>query len=170
MSPNILEYDSCPSLARTSPFLIFGENRRARADIYIFGGLTKEILLIVREDQCIGNQDPVDAQAQLVAAAVAAFRENNLTRVAAGREPFSEKVIPGIVISGTSPTFLKVPITETLSRHIRDGTYPPDITSVMFCKPPVPRPALWKSEGMMPLDSRCPILSCYEAFKSVVGI
>ncbi len=66
------------------PFLICGENRRARADIYIFGGLTKEIFLIVREDQCIGNRDPVNAQAQLVAAAVAAFRENNLTRVAAG--------------------------------------------------------------------------------------
>ncbi len=71
-------------------FLVCGERRRARADVYIIGG--SQIRLVVREDKCVGNRDPADAQAQLVAATVAAFRENNKNRVAAGRDPLSEKV------------------------------------------------------------------------------
>jgi len=78
--------------------------------------------------------------------------------------------MPGIVMIGTSPSFFKIPITETLSTHIRDGTYPPEETHVTFCNPPVSRPGSLYSEGMKPLDNRCEILRCYEAFKAVVGI
>ncbi|KAF8909527.1 hypothetical protein CPB85DRAFT_1222023, partial [Mucidula mucida] len=127
------------------------------------------ILLVVREDKRVEGGDPASAQVRIVAAAVGAFTENNRRRMAAGLEPLLDTVVmPPSVMGGTSPTFLKIPVTESLSTHIRDGTYPPDITCVTFCKPPVPRPALWKSEGMKPLDSRRPILSCFEAFKTVV--
>ena len=89
--------------------------------------------------------------------------------------PFSERllfsqVIPGIVMVGTSPTFFKIPVTGTLSTHIRHGTYPPEETHVTYCHPPVPRPAHRRSEGMKPLESRREILRCYEAFKEIVGI
>jgi hypothetical protein len=77
--------------------------------------------------------------------------------------------MPGIVMVGTSPTFFKIPVTRTLSTHIRHGTYPQE-TNVTYCHPPVPRPARRHSEGMKPLDNRREILRCYEAFKVIVGI
>ena len=78
--------------------------------------------------------------------------------------------MPGIIMVGTSPTFFKIPITQTLATHIRHGTYPPEETRVTFCYPPVARPARRRSEGMRPLDNRRDILRCYEAFKPIVGI
>lgn len=61
-------------------------------------------------------------------------------------------------------------VTQTLSTHIRYGTYPPEEICVTYCYPPVPRPAHRHSEGMKPLDNRREILKCYEAFKGIVGI
>lgn len=78
--------------------------------------------------------------------------------------------MPGIVMAGTSPTFFKIPVTQTLSTHIHNGTYPPEETHVTYCYPPVPRPHLLHIEGMKPLDNRHEILKCFEAFKVVVGI
>jgi len=49
--------------------------------------------------------------------------------------------MPGIVMDGTSPTFFKIHITLTLSTHIRQGTYPPEETRVIYCYPPIPRPS-----------------------------
>ncbi|KAI0257286.1 hypothetical protein BJV78DRAFT_1277838 [Lactifluus subvellereus] len=62
-------------------------------------------------------------------------------------------VMPGIVMVGTSPVFFKIPVTRTLSAHIRRGTYPPEETHVTYCYPPVPRPARRHSEGMKPLEA-----------------
>jgi hypothetical protein len=78
--------------------------------------------------------------------------------------------MPGITMSGTTPTFYKIPITTDLVQHVAGGTYPPDPIHVTFCLPPVPRPARRDSEGVIPLDNRRPFLSCYEAFKTVIGI
>ncbi len=78
--------------------------------------------------------------------------------------------MPGITMVGTAPTFYKIPVTKDLLQHVAQGTYPPDPTHVTFCQPPVPRPARRYSEGMKPLDNRQQILSCYEAFRMVVGI
>ncbi|KAF8871639.1 hypothetical protein CPB85DRAFT_1351758 [Mucidula mucida] len=145
-----------------------GEYRHAGTACSIIDRFQNDILLLhVQNNE---DQEPANAQAQLVVMAVAAFTNNNTNRVAAGRAPLSGKVMPGIVMVGSTPIFFKIPITESLSSHILHGTYPPDVTSVTFCKPPVPRPDRWKSEGMKPLDSRRQILSCYEAFKKVVGI
>jgi hypothetical protein len=55
----------------------------------------------------------------------------------------SFQVMPGIVMAGTLPVFYKVPITQTLSIHIRHGTYAEE-THVTYCYPPVPRPASWR--------------------------
>ncbi|KAF9024646.1 hypothetical protein BDZ89DRAFT_1162141 [Hymenopellis radicata] len=147
-------------------FVMCGKRMRAKTHVCLMESPPKEIRLLLREDRRI--RGPIIAQAQLVAAAVAAFTDNNVNRMADGRDLLAEKVMPGIIMVGTTPTFFKIPITETLTTHIRDGTYPPDITTVTFCQPPVPRPQRW--EGMMPLDGRRQILRCYEAFKTVVGI
>ncbi|KAF9024647.1 hypothetical protein BDZ89DRAFT_1162142, partial [Hymenopellis radicata] len=152
-------------------FRICGKLRHARADMCLVDlEQNMSILLLVREDKGQGQEPNTDVQAQLVAGAVAAFTKNNMNRREAGLDLLSEKVMPGIVIAGTSPTFFKIPVSKTLATHIRGGTYPPDITTVTFCQPPVPRPAQRRMEGMVPLDSRRQILSCYEAFKTVVGI
>ena len=76
--------------------------------------------------------------------------------------------MPGIVMLGTSPAFFKIPITQTLSTHIRDGTYPEEETCVTYCYPPISMHR--RSEGMKSLDNRREIFRCYEAFKAIVGI
>ena len=78
--------------------------------------------------------------------------------------------MPGIVLVGTTPTFYKIPVTTSLVRHIAEGTYPPETTTVFAHVPDLPRPLRRYSEGMKPLDNRQAILRCYEAFKNVVGI
>ncbi|KAF9024640.1 hypothetical protein BDZ89DRAFT_1114557, partial [Hymenopellis radicata] len=128
-------------------FRICGKLKHARADICIVDFVQDSILLLVREDKGQGQEPNTDVQAQLVAAAVAAFTKNNMNRRAAGLDLLSEKVMPGIVIAGTSPTFFKIPVSKSLSSHIRGGTYPPDITTVTFCQPPVPRPAQRRRRG-----------------------
>ena len=80
------------------------------------------------------------------------------------------QVMPGIVLIGTTPTFYKIPVTTGLVRHVAEGTYPPEKTIVFAHIPEVPRPNRRWSEGMKPLDNRAVILSCYEAFKRIVGI
>jgi hypothetical protein len=78
--------------------------------------------------------------------------------------------MPAIIVVGTSPVFYKIPVTRTLSTHIRQGTYPPEETCVTYCYPLIPRPSCRLNEGMKPLDNRYDILKCYGAFKAIVGI
>ena len=73
-------------------------------------------------------------------------------------------------MAGTSPKFFKIPVTRTLSTHIRNGTFPPEQTCVTYCYPPVPHPHLLRIEGMKPLDNRREILKCFEAYKVALGI
>ena len=80
------------------------------------------------------------------------------------------KVIPGIIMTGTTPTFYKIPVTSQLEYSVRHGLFPSQPTRVAMHHPTVPRPNHRWSEGMKPLDSRSEILKCYEAFKVVIGI
>jgi len=169
----LLDYAHRNRVARTRvdlPLFICGEAMYAKTDVCIVDRSQNDILLLVQEDKRLEYGEPIHARAQLVAEAVGAFNENNVHREAIGLLPLAEKVMPGIVMVGTSPIFFKIPITQTLSTHIRHGTYPPEETRVLYCYPPVPRPARRRSEGMKPLDNRVEILRCYEAFKSIVGI
>ncbi|KAI9458774.1 hypothetical protein F5148DRAFT_1287320 [Russula earlei] len=176
-----------PARGLTSSSLSVANPGAQRTDVCIVDRSRNDVLLVVQEDRRLENREPVNARAQLVAEAVAAFNENNIQRDAVGLPPFVEKardfvivdsvlracssqVIPGIVMVGTSPSFFKIPVTQSLSTHIRHGTYPPEVTCVTYCYPPVPRPARRLSEGMKPLDNRREILKCYEAFKAIVGI
>ncbi|KAJ2915618.1 hypothetical protein MD484_g4789, partial [Candolleomyces efflorescens] len=152
------------------PLLICGEWRHAKTDVCIVDREQGDILLLVQEDKLLEDTEPLDARAQLVAEALAAFTENNASRMSSDLAPLESKVVSGIVMVGTAPTFFKIPITQELVTHVRHGTYPPTATIVNYCFPPVPRPARRRRDGMKPLDNRRQFLSCYQAFKTIVGI
>lgn len=148
------------------PFIICGENRHAKTDVCILDD--NDILLLIQEDKRhLDNSDP---EAQLIAEAIAAFYANNQTRMRTlGLPILPSKLIPGITMKGTAPTFYKVPVTTTLVNAVATGMYPTQETVVYAHIPDIPRPARRWSEGMRPLDNRRIILSCYEAFKSFVN-
>lgn len=78
--------------------------------------------------------------------------------------------MPGIVLTGSVPTFYKIPVSVDLVRHVRLGTYPPHATIVHEHLVDLPSPPLLLREGMKPLGNRAAILRSYEGFKSVIGI
>jgi len=61
--------------------------------------------------------------------------------------------------------FYRIPVTSDLVRAVQLGEYPAQETVVYAHLPPVPRPAHRCSEGMVPLDNRKIVLSCYGAFR-----
>lgn len=144
------------------PLVICGEQCHAKSDVCIVD--SDDILLLVQEDK--RHKESKDPQAQLVAETIAAFQANNSRRTfILGQNPLSAKVIPGIILKGSSPTFYKVPVTAELSQAVVLGQYPDKPTIVYAHLPVIPRPARRLSEGMKPLDNRASILACYEAFK-----
>jgi hypothetical protein len=125
-----------------------------------------EILLLVQEDR--RHLEYVDAEPQLIAEAIAAFQYNNAIRRAIPLPELDFRMMAGIVMSGTSPSFFKVPVTQELADAVRRGQFPATPTVVARHLPEVPRPQRRLSEGMRSLDSRRAILACFEAFKQFV--
>ncbi|KAF9054846.1 hypothetical protein BJ165DRAFT_1338197 [Panaeolus papilionaceus] len=74
------------------PLLICGEWRHAKTDVCIVDLQKDDILLLVQEDKRLEDRKPVDAHAQLVAQALAAFTENNANRQSMGLPPLDSKV------------------------------------------------------------------------------
>src|SRR6266850_3885298 len=85
--------------------------------------------------------------------------------------PYQFKIMPGIILNGTSPTFYKIPVSKNLVTAVQDGHYPKQETVVLAHRPAVVpsarRPC--SDEGMNPLDNRRLIFSCFEAFKRFVN-
>ena len=79
-----------------------------------------------------------------------------------GTNPLTSKVMPGIVMDGTMPTFYKIPITLELVTAVESGECLEQETIVYAYRPEVPRP----EEGMKPVDNLYIILSCSEAFRN----
>ncbi|KAG1724297.1 uncharacterized protein EDB91DRAFT_143068 [Suillus paluster] len=148
------------------PLVICAENRHVKTDVCIIDD--NQILLLVQEDK--RHLDSSDAEPQLIAEAIAAFAANNLTRQRTfGQRPIYSKVMAGIVMNGTAPTFYKIEITAALVTAVAGGVYPEARTTVYAHIPNIPRPNRRWSEGMRPLDNRAIIISCYEAFKKFVN-
>lgn len=78
------------------------------------------------------------------------------------------QIIPGIVMTGTLPTFFKIPITQQLVTAIEVGMHPAQPTTVAVHLPELPPNLRWR--GMKPLDNRQQFLRYYEAFKAIIGI
>ena len=116
-------------------------------------------LLVVKVDR---HSRGFDSEARLFSDAIAAFHNDNIRRVEHhGTDPLTSKVMLGIVMDGTMPTFYKIPITAELVRAVESGKQPEQETVVHAYVPEVPRP----EEGMKPSDNRHIILSCFEAFR-----
>jgi len=147
------------------PLFICGEWRHAKTDICIMD--RNGYLLLVQEDK--RHLEILDPEPQLIAEAIAAVQSNNRTRDLLGEDPLDVKIMAGITMTGTSPTFFKIPVTLELIEAIQRGEYPATPTVVAMHRPTVPRPARRLSEGMRPLDNRRCILACFEAFKQFVN-
>ena len=147
------------------PLFICGEWRYAKADVCVMG--RNGYLLLVQEDK--RHLEIMDPEPQLVAGAIAAVQSNNRTRDLLGLDPLDVKVMAGITMTGTSPTFFKIPVTFELIEAVQRGEYPASPTVVAMHRPDVPRSACRLNEGMRPLDNRRCILACFEAFKQFVN-
>ncbi|KAF9506226.1 hypothetical protein BS47DRAFT_1399672 [Hydnum rufescens UP504] len=107
---------------RTFRFL-FAAKTGTQTDVCIIDRSQNDILLLVQEDNRLELMRDGE-------------RLGSLWR----RRQVVSRVIPGIVMVGTSPAFFKIPVTQTLSIHIRHGTYPEEGTSVTYCYPPASCP------------------------------
>jgi hypothetical protein len=163
-----LEYESLARsvvLQQQMPLFICGESRHATADVCIVD--MSEILLVGQEDK--RHMDAGDPDPQLISVAIAAFQFNNYKRTQVLNEPaLTSKVIAGITMLGTAPTFFKIPVTQDLVSAVETGQYPAAPTIVSMHVPEIPRPTCRIAEGMEPLDNREAIFACFEAFKQFV--
>ncbi|KAK0460509.1 uncharacterized protein EV420DRAFT_1641057 [Desarmillaria tabescens] len=148
------------------PLVICGESRRAKTDVCLLMNRS-EIILLVQGDK--RNKDEGgDPEAQLIAEAIATFQSNNKKRVFAGVPVRDACLIPGIVMTGTAPTFYKILVTKNLADAVAFGIFPPHPTVVHRHVPSVPRPMRRLTEGMKPLDNRAIVLRCFEGFKKFI--
>ena len=158
-------YDSRDRFLRSRkdiPLFICGTWSHTTADVCLMDD--KEIILLVQEDK--RHLEWGDPRPQLIAKVIAAAQTNNTIReTVLNLAPLEYELMAGITMTGTSPTFFKIPITSELMEAVRLGQYPPTPTVVMMHLPEVRRPARRLSEGMRPLDSRGKILACFQAFK-----
>jgi hypothetical protein len=102
---------------------------------------------------------------QLIAAAIAAYSENQYRRVTEGLPPQLSCIIPGITMAGTWPTFYKIPVTSALLTAVETGQYPSEPTVVERCIVPVPDPSV-RPLGLQPVVNRKFLFQCFDAFKS----
>lgn len=88
-------------------------------------------ILLVQEDKSATTGAKMhSALPQLVAEALAAYRENKAYK------PMSEQVMYGITVMGTLPTFYKIPVNDRLLKIVEAGTTTDRITtSIQWCSP-----------------------------------
>ena len=117
-----------------------------------------EVLMLLQEDRT-----PVDAEAQVIAQAIAAFQANNRVRTDACLNPLDRMVFPCITMVGTYPKFYLVPVTMGLSDCVSEGSPPFQRTIVLRHIPMVSI-----RESMVLLEDRKKIIQCFEAFRKFV--
>ena len=75
----------------------------------------------------------VNAEAQAIAGAIAAFQFNNNKRREGRFDPLDAMVIPCITMTGTHPDFYLVPVTTSLSNAVITSQRPTTQTRVLHC-------------------------------------
>jgi hypothetical protein len=108
------------------PLTICGENWAAQTDVCVVYRPTT-ILLVLVEGKTLFNR--ANAEAQMVAEAIAAFQFNNTKRVAKGQPVLEAMTIPCITMVGTNPTFYLVPVTKELSDAVMVNILRPKLWS-----------------------------------------
>ena len=152
--------------------LTCSEDKYTKVDACILNDMDEVILLVHEDKWHFDNAILSHPECQLIAEAIAAFaaNTNELNDLRSCRSespppPCQFKVMPGIILNGTSPTFYKIPVSKNLVTAVKCGQYPKQETVVLAHTPDVlPR----TEESMYPLENRRVILSCFEAFKRFV--
>ena len=149
------------------PWLVSGHDKFAQTDgctIRMKRG-QEMYLMLLQEDKTLMSGE--DAEAQVIAQAIAAFQANNENRMVppSPLKPLGRMVFPCITMLGAYPKFYLVPVTmgvsDCVSHHIRHC--PSDKTVVLRHIPMVPC-----YEPMKSLGDRKKIIQCFEAFKKFV--
>lgn len=118
-------------LRYTIPLTICGDaSGVAQTDVCLLHRPTLVLLVVVKDNPLSGG---TDAEAKVVAEAIAAFQFNNTKRGDIGLPLLNSMTIPCITMSGTSPTFYLVPVTQDLSNAVIQGLYPATQTQVSKC-------------------------------------
>jgi hypothetical protein len=137
------------------PFRVDGEKRYAKADVCIVEGTNP--LLIVQQDKSHVNPLGGDAEARLIATAIAACDKDSLYRAEYGLPERPDQRVVGIVMSGSWPTFFKIDsrsLIHKVKTDIENGVNPGYPYFASTYRPTVPRPQQRLKEGMKPLDNR----------------
>ncbi|KAG1780198.1 hypothetical protein EV702DRAFT_1081437 [Suillus placidus] len=153
-----LEYDDDNRIIFVShdfPFDICGETSSAEINICIVGENQHTIMLVL--DKKLKDPEP-----QVIAAAIAAYANDNEIRTMRHRPRLPTITFPAITMHGTYPIFYKITVTAQLCDAVAFGTYPPTTTHALRYIPDLPLPY---NEGMHLLQNRIEILTCLEAFK-----
>ncbi|KAJ8456961.1 hypothetical protein ONZ45_g18512 [Pleurotus djamor] len=167
----LLGYDSGKRVIhsrRELNFTMCGQRVDAKTDICVMRriGLGAQYVLLVQEDK--RHLFPNDPEPQLIAAACAAFAENNAVRSRA-RVPLLDKMtFPGITLVGSTPTFYKITVTKGLIIALATGQYPEKSTNVEKFLPPVDNPLAFYQSGMKHLNDRAVVFQCFQAFKQLM--
>ncbi|KAG2360428.1 hypothetical protein BDR07DRAFT_1486976 [Suillus spraguei] len=105
-----------------------------------------------------------DAEAAVIAGAIAAFTANNKVRVASDLPPLSATTIPAIAMNGSNPIFYKIPVTAELSEAVARGAYPTNETRVLRYAPLLRIPPM---SGWSVHKHKPEVLADLEAFKQL---
>jgi hypothetical protein len=98
------------------------------------------LLLVVQEDKQHLELEPGDPKPQLIAEAIAAFQSNNACHQdILGLPVLETKVIAGIMMTSTFPTFFKIPVTAKLIEADVLSLYPATPTVVHMHIPDIPQ-------------------------------
>jgi hypothetical protein len=141
-------------------FRMGSKNCSAQPDVCVMDD--EKILLVFQEDKRHAHQKPVP---QLMAEAIAAFCKNNQIRKEMKLPLWTSRMMYGISMYGTCPTFYKIPITQHLVDCVEEGVSPDKDTEVSSYVPVFPS---GMDKGMMPLDNRRNALQAYLAFRALV--
>lgn len=110
---NITGYKNGKYFIRTRKdikLLMCGETRHAKTDVCITND--RGIFLLLQEDKSHMNTQ-ANAEAQLIAEAIAAFQHNNRIRKDdMDKKPEDSRMFPGITMIGTYTTFYKITVTK----------------------------------------------------------
>ena len=79
----------------------------------------------------------MDPEPRLIAQAIAAHQHDNLRLQMIGKPTVQVRMIPGIIMLGSTPRFYKIPITQDFVRAVETGQYPEQPTTVHMLVPPV---------------------------------
>ncbi|KJA14569.1 hypothetical protein HYPSUDRAFT_173274 [Hypholoma sublateritium FD-334 SS-4] len=146
----------------TIPLTICGEaNRTAQTDVCLIHHPTFILLALVK---ALGNR--TDAEAQVIAVAIAAFQFNNRKRKEHGLDPLDAMTIPAITMTGTRPSFFLVPVTLGLSNAVITGQYPAIQTEVLQCATALTHEQR-ANTGMEDIEYRKLALKHFLAFKTL---